>query len=1303
MASPLFPASLDSTPARVREIPYNYTSFSDREIVIRLLGEDMWAILDVLREERVTGRSARMLYEVLGDIWAVRRNPYLEDDLLDNAKRRRALLQALRHRLRQMEARHAEAENQNADRAERVAKLILAAHRAVDEFEAHFERTAQLRRSVMTLLSQYTRKDNISFDGFARVSHVTDATDWRVEYPFVVLYPCSEDEVGHLVRGCIDLGLTIIPRGGGTGYTGGAVPLHAYSAVINTEKLLAMGQVDRQTLLPGVDKSYATIHTGAGVVTRRVMDAAEQAGLVFACDPTSADASCIGGNIAMNAGGKKAVLWGTALDNLASWRMVTPDGNWLEIERLQHNLGKIHEQETAKFVLKRFDASGKQLLGEEDLEISGSFFRKTGLGKDVTDKFLGGLPGVQKEGCDGIITSARWILHEMPPVTRTFCLEFFGQVREAVPAIVEIRDYLESLPKDGAQRVMLAGLEHLDERYVKAVGYATKAKRHGRPKMVLIGDIVGDDENQVALAASEVVRLCNARGAEGFIAVSAETRKKFWLDRARTAAIAKHTNAFKINEDVVIPLPRMGDYCDGIERINIELSIRNKLRLCSALAEFFSGELPLRAYEDGVNRQELLGERQGQALETVAAVQARWAWLYDNLDLPLAQAEPQFANYGVLAGELTNRAAQPTLFHRLQDYSIRVSWKLELLPRLQEIFEGDNFRPIIERIEAVHKEILRGRVFVALHMHAGDGNVHTNLPVNSDHYEMLQEANAAVARIMELARALGGAISGEHGIGITKYEFLSEAELADFHAYKNRIDPEGRFNRGKLMPGADLRSAYTTSFSLMGYESLIMQQSDIGAISESVKDCLRCGKCKPVCATHVPPANLLYSPRNKILATSLLIEAFLYEEQTRRGISITHWKEFEDVADHCTVCHKCFNPCPVDIDFGDVSMNMRNLLRKMGKQSFNPAKTMALAFLTASKPGNVKAMRKAMIDWTYKAQRIGNRFLKHWGRAQIAQPPATVGKPPMREQVIHFMNRKMPGELPNKTARALLDIEDNQIVPIIRNHQKTKADSEAVFYFPGCGSERLFSQVGLATQAMLYEIGVQTVLPPGYLCCGYPQRAGGQFDKAQKITTDNRVLFHRVANTLNYLDIKTVVVSCGTCQDQLQDYEFDKIFPGCRLIDIHEYLLEKGVKLDGVNGARYLYHDPCHSPFKQQDGVKVVNQLLGAPVSKSERCCGESGTLAVARPDISTQIRFRKAEELQKDAAKLRGDGYAGPVKMLTSCPSCMQGLQRFQDEVETLEVDYIVVEIAKHVLGENWMPEYVEQVTQGGVERVLV
>jgi Fe-S oxidoreductase len=311
--------------------------------------------------------------------------------------------------------------------------------------------------------------------------------------------------------------------------------------------------------------------------------------------------------------------------------------------------------------------------------------------------------------------------------------------------------------------------------------------------------------------------------------------------------------------------------------------------------------------------------------------------------------------------------------------------------------------------------------------------------------------------------------------------------------------------------------------------------------------------------------------------------------------------------------------------------------------------------------------------------------------------------------VIHFINKKMPGGLPKKSARALLDIEDKDYVPIIRDPKRTTAETEAVFYFPGCGSERLFSQVGLATQAMLWHAGVQTVLPPGYLCCGYPQRGSGQFDKADKIITDNRVLFHRVANTLNYLDIKTVVVSCGTCYDQLQGYEFDKIFPGCRIIDIHEYLLEKNITLRTDSpGQGYLYHDPCHSPMKLQEPMKTVKALLGDNVLKNERCCGESGTLGVTRPDISTQIRYRKEEELQKGEAALRASGAVaaqGNVKILTSCPSCLQGLSRFGDDLNNglLEADYIVVEMANQILGKDWMPAYVEAANHGGIERVLV
>jgi Fe-S oxidoreductase len=380
----------------------------------------------------------------------------------------------------------------------------------------------------------------------------------------------------------------------------------------------------------------------------------------------------------------------------------------------------------------------------------------------------------------------------------------------------------------------------------------------------------------------------------------------------------------------------------------------------------------------------------------------------------------------------------------------------------------------------------------------------------------------------------------------------------------------------------------------------------------------------------------------------------------------------------------------------------------MGHKSWRPGNAAAMFFLNATNPQTIKLARMAMVGVGFKAQRLLGDLLKPAVKRQTAAPPATVGaSPPLREQLIHFVNKKMPGGLPKKTARALLDIEDRDYVPIIRDPRTTTADSEAMFYFPGCGSERLFSQVGLATQAMLWHAGVQTVLPPGYLCCGYPQRGSGQFDRAEAMITDNRVLFHRVANTLNYLDIKTVVVSCGTCHDQLQGYQFEDIFPGCRIVDIHEVLLEKGIRLEGNPGA-YLYHDPCHSPLKLQEPMKTVKALLGEQVRKSERCCGESGTLGVTRPDIATQVRFRKQEELRRDETALRASAAlpAGAnLKILTSCPSCLQGLSRYQGDLASglLEADYIVVEMARKILGASWLEDYVAAANAGGIERVLL
>ncbi|MDH3944776.1 MAG: FAD-binding oxidoreductase, partial [Anaerolineae bacterium] len=778
---------------------------------------------------------------------------------------------------------------------------------------------------------------------------------------------------------------------------------------------------------------------------------------------------------------------------------------------------------------------GTTPLGEpETLRIPGPQLRKQGLGKDVTNKFLGGLPGIQKEGCDGLITSAEFVLHKMPAFTRTVCLEFFGSdLARAVPAIVESKHYLDSLPE-----VKLAGMEHLDERYVRAVNYTTKAPRRDLPKMVLLIDIIGDDDDRVAEAASEVVRMAASREAEGFIAVSAEARKRFWSDRARTAAIAAHTNAFKINEDVVIPLERLAEYNDGIERINIILSTQNKLAMIDRLLEYFASDMPeLRALkageapaaEESEESRSIFNAKIEMAVDLLQQVGHRWEAILAHMDEPAIE-HPLFWQDKLE----TAPAEDETFFRLLQRRQLRISYRQNVEQPLKDIFPGQDLLAVRDKLDAIHAEIRSSRLFVATHMHAGDGNVHTNIPVNSNDYAMMHEADRVVAQIMQLAKDLGGVISGEHGIGITKMQYLDRDIAESFAEYKRKVDPQQRFNPGKLQLGSGLENAYTPSLRLVEQEALILEASELGNLNTMVKDCLRCGKCKPVCNTHIPRANLLYSPRNKILATGLIIEAFLYEEQTRRGISIRHFNEMNDVADHCTVCHKCLSPCPVNIDFGEVSVTMRSILRGRGRKSLNPGTRLSMAFLNINDPATIKVFRKVFIDWGYRAQQLGYQVLKRfkWLHQRCSRTPAaTNGKPRVLEQVVQFVSKPLPAHLPPRTMRAQLGLEDEKVVPILRDPQKVNEQSDAVFYFPGCGSERLFSQVGMATLAMLYETGTQTVLPPGYLCCGYPQTSGGDTTKGTQISVDNQVLFHRLANTLNYMDIKTVIVSCGTCMD----------------------------------------------------------------------------------------------------------------------------------------------------------------------------
>ena len=170
-----------------------------------------------------------------------------------------------------------------------------------------------------------------------------------------------------------------------------------------------------------------------------------------------------------------------------------------------------------------------------------------------------------------------------------------------------------------------------------------------------------------------------------------------------------------------------------------------------------------------------------------------------------------------------------------------------------------------------------------------------------------------------------------------------------------------------------------------------------------------------------------------------------------------------------------------------------------------------------------------MIGLGYKAQRLANRCAGWWPNVRPPRRRTTVGTAPVKEQVIHFINKEDARRSAQEAPRARWTSRTRTTCPSsatpLQHHGRNRGRCST----SRLRLERLFSQVGLAAQAMLWHAGVQTVLPPGYLCCGCPQRGAGLMDKAEKMITDNRCC-STASPTLNYLDIKTVVVSCGTCR-----------------------------------------------------------------------------------------------------------------------------------------------------------------------------
>ena len=1163
----------------------------------------------------------RLAMEIASELFLVRYNPFISAETVKKSVQ----------------------ENFEASRRALAHHYSTTIGEGITMFWSAHEGDMAFRRELIARLSAILPPENIDTRRHSLVENATDATDLRLELPLLVVTPRDAKQVSDVVRLANEMHFALVPRGSGTGLTGGAVPARKRSVILSLTKLTAIGPVDEEN---------KTITVGAGAITIDVHDAAAKHKLLFSIDPASKSASSIGGNIAENAGGPLCFEYGTTIDNLLSYRMVTPTGEMIEVVRRDHPRHKILPDETAVFEVRDMSGGLRNLV-----KLHGGDLRTPGLGKDVTNKTLSGLPGVQKEGTDGVIVDATFILHKKLDHYRVVVLEFFGRSMENCMLVVNDVVALRNDIRRRGDLVKITALEEFGVKYVQAINYVKKSSRYeGDPISVLILQLDSDYEPALNDAVQHVVSICDSYdGVDSFVAKDAREAEVFWEDRHRLSAIAKRTSGFKINEDVVIPVQAIPEFALYLEALNLEYmgrAYRTALRK--------AGTLPGLPEDD-------------------------------------SRVTDELAYVGrIVKGEISSRdlSDQELQMHALLFFREFAESYPHLEPRVKELTEA----------------FINTSICVASHMHAGDGNWHVNIPVNSNDPEMLANAEKVAHLVMTKAQEVGGEVSGEHGIGITKIAFLTPAKMAAFNEFKQLVDPRNIFNPAKLTQRELPVSPFTFSFNRLIQDirqSGLADKERLITLLTNVQICTRCGKCRQHCPMHYPEQSMLFHPRNKNLVLGALIEAIYYSQVNDGRPDPFLLTELRGLVEHCTGCGKCTAVCPVKIASPEVALSLRGFLEEEGAGG-HPIKSKALHYLAKDPARRVpKAAKLASVG-----QAVQNRLLPLLPSSWRSR----------------FVNPLFSHKGPRPGFKNLMETLHTERGSIFVPQGEVRG---TVLYFPGCGGSVFYRNIGLAGLTMILNAGYAVALPEKHLCCGYPLLAAGAQDAFAENQDRNirhlRALAQKAAEI--GLPIAHVLTACGSCRDGMERHFIPEVFPrvegkDVRLSDVAHFLFsiiptlpaqpapaeeKRNGRKEAANGhaladssRRILYHSPCHAEVPGAHKAKAAGiyarelaEHTGAQVSISPGCCGESGMGAMTSPAIYNQLRTRKAAQLERDLADMPDDA---PV--IVGCPSCKMGLCRiFLQQGKKRRVLHTLEFLAEQLAGPRWSRKFKKLLRAGTVQ----